>query len=193
MYCIRWWSFFGGWMSWLVVVMLGGWCPTASLQECEKMQCGCCIEKSGIAQQGRTNERMVRQSIISIDGLLDGIVCFPGKREKGTNNNTWAAFYYHSSYRSFGVLCCWLWGRTVVQGPTNDDLPGEHVNMSRNRERNLRQCEIYSECMEFVYFEQRSPAMNGLFCGCLYNKRSELFMLPHRPTSSSSLVYGWIK
>lgn len=153
----------------------------------------CCIEKSGIAQQGRTNERMVRQSIISIDGLLDGIVCFPEKREKGTNNNTWAAFYYHSSYRSFGVLCCWLWGRTVGQGPTNDDLPGEHVNMSRNRGRNLRQCEIYSECMKFVYFEHRSPAMNGLYCGCLYNKRSELFMLPHRPTSSSSLVYGWIK
>lgn len=24
--------------------------------------------------------------------------------------------------------------------------------------------------------------MNVLYCGCLYSKRSELFMLPHRPT-----------
>lgn len=169
--------------------MLGGWYPTASLQECEKMQCGWCREKSGIAQQGRTNKDGATKYYINWwptwrDRLFS--------REKGEGDKQ-----QHLSRILLSFFGCPVLLTLGTHGRAGTDKwwsAGRACHMSRNRGRNLWQCEIYSECMEFVCFEK--GVLRWMYCiAVVYTANAVSFLcyLTDRPTSSSSLVYWWIK
>lgn len=133
--------------------MLGGWYPTASLQECEKMQCDWCREKSGIAEQGRTNKDGATKYYINWwptwrDRLFS--------REKGEGNKQQHLSRILLSFflSFFGCPVLLTLGTFGRAGTDKWWSAGRACHMSRNRGRNLWQCEIYSECMKFVLFRK---------------------------------------